>query len=168
MTALVLCCAFAYFVALPRFHQQIEGELGRILSTEVAQRIDAQVPNAVSVPAGEYRISLDDLQRGVGRGSDNLQVEGLALRAEGQDIVLRFAVAEASTEYRFTAAVSNEGYLRMTNLRGDGGILERIFPPDAIGNAVESSVNSYLQANGLYLRDVYLSGNDLVLQLGDR
>jgi hypothetical protein len=168
VTSLVLCCALGYFVALPRFHQQIENELGRILSTEVAQRIDAQVPGSVNVPPGEYRISLEDLQRGVSSGSDNLQVEGLVLRAEGQDIVLGFAVSEASTSFRLTPAVSSEGYLQITNLRGDGGIVERILAPESIGNAVETSVNNYLQANGLFLQDVFLSGNDLVLQLGER
>jgi hypothetical protein len=157
-----------YFVALPRFHQQIEDEVARVLSTEVAQRIDAQVPSAGNVTAGEYRISLDDIQRQISGGSQNLQVEGIEIRADGQDLVIGFAVSDASTEFRFTPDVSPEGYLQMTNMRGDGGIVERLLAPESIGNAIETSVNNYLQANGLFLEDVNLSGNDVVLDLGER
>lgn len=157
-----------YFVALPRFHQQVEDEVARVLSTEVAQRIDAQVPNQGDVPPGEYRIGLDDIQRQVSGGSDNLQVEGMEIRADGQDLVIGFAVSDASTEFRFTPAVSPEGYLQMTDMRGDGGIVERLLAPESIGNAIETAVNNYLQANGLFLEDVTLSGNDVVLSLGER
>lgn len=168
LIALVLCCAIGYFVALPRFHQQVEDEVARVLSTEVAQRIDEQVPVPGNVPAGDYRISLSDIERQISGGSQNLQVEGLVLRAEGQEIVIGFSVADASTEYRFTPDVSPEGYLRMAEMRGDGGIVERLLAPESLGNAIETSVNNYLQANGLYLENVALDGDDLVLSLGDR
>lgn len=168
VTALILCCALAYFVALPRFHEQVEEEVGRVLSTEVARRIDDQVPNPGDVSAGEYRISLSDVERQISGGSENLQVEGLTLRADGQELVVGFAVADASTEFRFTPDVSPEGYLRMSGMRGDGGIVERLLGPESLGNAIEASVNNYLQANGMYLQDVFLSGDDLVLVLGDR
>jgi hypothetical protein len=163
-----MCCAIAYFVALPRFHQQVEDEIARVLSTEVAQRIEAQVPGVGNVPAGEYRISLQDVERQVTGGSANLQVEGLTLRGEGQEIIVGFAVADASTEFRFTPEVSPEGYLRMSDMRGGGGIVEQLLAPEALGNAVERSVNTYLQANGLYLQDVTLNGDDLVLSIGER
>ena len=166
--ALVLCCVLGYFVALPRFHQQVEDEVTRVLSTEVARRIDEQVPNVGSVPPGEYRISLADMQRQISGGSENLQVEGMDIRAEGQDLVIGFSVSDASTEYRFTPDVSREGYLQMTDMRGDGGIVERLLAPESLGNAMETSVNNYLQANDLYLQDVALSGDDIVLSLGER
>lgn len=166
--ALVLCCAVGYFVALPRFHQQVEDEIARVLSTEVAQRIDAQVPNAGDVPPGEYRISLEDMQRQVSGGSENLQVEGMEIRGEGEDIVIGFTVSDASTEFRFTPGVTPEGYLQMTNMRGDGGIVERLLAPESIGDAIETAVNNYLQANGLFLEDVTLSGDNVVLTLGER
>lgn len=166
--SLVVCCALGYFVLLPRLHQQVEDEVGRVLSTQVARTIDEQVPNAASVSAGEYRIPLRDVQREIAGGSENLQVEGVTVTAEGQDLVVGFAVADASTEYRFTPEVSPEGYLEMTDMRGDGGIVERLLAPEALGNAIETSVNSYLQANGLYLQDVSLTGDELVLDLGER
>lgn len=168
MLALVLCCAVGYFVALPRFHDRIEEELTTVLSTEVADVLDREAAGVGGVAAGEYRISLADLERNVEGGSDNLQVEGLTLRGEGGDIVVAFAVRDASTEFRYTPRVSPEGYLEMGNVRGDGGIVERLLAPESIGNAVENSVNSYLQANGLYLEDVTVSGDDLLLTLGGR
>lgn len=166
--ALLLCCAFAYFVALPRFQNQIEEELTTVLSTEVADVFDPEASDIGNVGPGEFRISLSDLERQVTGGSDNLQVEGLSVRGEGGDIVLTFSVPDASSEFRYTPQVSPEGYLEMGNVRGDGGIVERLLAPESIGNAVESSVNNYLQANGLYLEDVAVSGDDLVLSLADR
>ncbi len=166
--ALVLCCVVAYFVALPRFHKQIEEELTTVLSTEVADVFNREAAGVGNVGPGEYRLSLSDLERQVTGGSDNLQVEGLSLRGEGSDIVLGFSVRDASSEFRYTPQVSPEGYLEMGNVRGDGGFVERLLAPESIGNAVENAVNSYLQANGLYLEDVAVSGDDLVLTLGER
>lgn len=168
LTALVLCCAIGYFVVLPRFHEQVEEELTQVLSTEVADVLDRSTGGFGTVDAGEYRISLSDLERRVLGGTDNVQVEGVTLRTEGDDIVLGFSVQDASTEYRYTPMVSPEGYLEMGNMRGDGGFVQQLLAPESIGNAVEASINAYLQANGLYLEDVAVSGDDLVLVLGER
>lgn len=168
LVALILCCALGYFVALPRLHQQVEDEVGRVLSTEVARRIDEQAPNVGNVAAGEYRISLSDVEREISSGSENLRVEGMNLRADGDDLVVRFAISDASSEFRFTPQVTPEGYLRMADAGGDGGFLEQLLGPESLGNAIEASVNDYLQANGLYLQDVTLADNDLVLVLGER
>lgn len=166
--ALVLCGVLGYFVALPRFHDQIEEELTRVLSTAVADAFDREAGSIGSVGPGEYRISLSDLEREVTGGSDNLQVEGLTLRGEGSDIVVTFSVPDARSEFRFTPQVSSEGYLEMGNVRGEGGIVERLLAPESIGSAVENSVNSYLQASGLYLQDVAVGGDVLVFSLADR
>lgn len=166
--ALILCCALAWFVALPRFHDQIEDELAEVLSTEVADTIDQQVSGVSDVPAGEYRISIAEIQRQISGGSDNLQVEGMSVRTEGEEIVIGFDVSNADAEFRFTPAITPEGYLDMSNMRGEGGIVERLIGPESIGNAIETSVNNYLQANGLYLQDVAVDGDDLVLVLGER
>lgn len=168
IVALVLCCAIGYFVALPRFHDQIEDEVAKVLSTEVADTIDQQVSGAGDVPAGEYRISISDIQRQIAGGSDNLTIEGLDVHTEGEEIVIGFDVSNASSEYRFTPAVSPEGYLDMSDMRGDGGIVEKLIGPESLGNAIETSVNNYLQANGLFLQDVTVEGDDLVLVLGER
>lgn len=166
--ALVLCCVLAWFVALPRFHDRVEEELTGILSTEVAGVLDREIGSVGSIQAGEYRIPLSDIQRQLTGGSDNLQVEGVFVRAEGNEIIVGFEVPNASAAYRFTPSVSPEGYLRMTDMRGEGGIVEQILAPESIGNAIENAVNRYLQANGLYLEDAYVTGNDLVLRIGER
>lgn len=168
LVALVLCCGIGYFVALPRFHDRIETELTTVLSTEVAGVLDREAGAGDRVGPGEYRIPLSDLERTVEGGSDNLSVEGLTVRGEGDDLVLAFAVRDASAEFRYTPRVTPEGYLELGNVRGDGGFVERLLAPESIGNAVENSVNSYLQANGLYLEDVTVTADELVLALGGR
>jgi hypothetical protein len=166
--SLLLCCALGYFVVLPRFHDSVENEVTRVLSTEVAERLDVQLPGTGEVPPGEYRISLTDLQRQISGGSDNLQVEGMDLRAEGQDIVLAFEVTNASATYRFTPVVGSGGTLELSNMRGEGGIVEQILSPGSLGNAIENSVNDYLDVNGLVLEEVYLDGQELVLNLASQ
>jgi hypothetical protein len=168
LVSIILCCALGYFVALPRFHDQIEEELTQVLSTEVAREIDSQVASAGSVQAGTYRMSVEDMQREIMGGSDNLTVEGLFLRAEGEEIVLGFEVENADAQFRFTPRVTPEGYLDMSEISGTGGIVKAFLGPDSIANAVETSVNNYLQANGLFLEDVRVEGDELVLILGDR
>jgi hypothetical protein len=165
--ALLVCCAAGWFLALPRFHDQIEDDLSRVLSTEVAREIDAQAPSA-GVQAGEYRISMADVQDRILTGTENLTLEGLVVRSEGDQIVLGFDIQNADATYRFTPRVSPEGYLDMSDIEGDGGIVRRLLGPESVGNAIETSVNNYLQANGLYLQDVVVEGDDIVLRLGNR
>lgn len=167
LLSIVLCCGLGYFVALPRFHEAVEREVTTVLSTEVSQVMDQQIPDAGNASAGTYRMSLDELQQRITSGTDNLQVEGLVLRGEGEDIVLGFAVTDASAEYRFTPVATSGGELELTNMRGDGGIVEQVLAPEALGSAIENSVNSYLDANGLVLQDVAIEGDELVLVLVD-
>jgi hypothetical protein len=166
LLSLVLCCVLGVFVFLPRFHEAIENEVTTVLSTEVADAIGNQVPDGANVEAGTYRISLTDLQRQIVGGSENLQVEGMVLRGDGGDIVLGFEVTNASAEYRFTP-VANGGALELTNMRGEGGVVQQLLAPEALGGAIERSVNGYLDAQGLTLQDVAVEGDELVLVLAD-
>jgi hypothetical protein len=167
MLALVLCCVLGWFVFLPRFHDAVEREMTTLLSTEVADAIVAQVPDGASVDPGEYRISLAELQRRASGGSDNLQVEGVEIRGEGDELVLGFSAGNAGAEYRFTPVATSDGRLELTNMRGEGGVVQQLLAPEALGGAVENSVNTYLDANNLVLTDVYLEGDELVLVLGE-
>lgn len=166
MLALVLCCVLGWFVLLPRFHDAVEREMTTVLSTEVADVIVAQVPGGASVDAGEYRISLAELERRASGGSDNLQIEGVEIRGDGNELVLGFSAGNAGAEYRFTPQAVG-GRLELTDMRGDGGVVEQLLAPEALGGAVENSVNAYLDANDLILSDVYLDGDELVLVLGE-
>lgn len=167
LLSIVLCCVLGYFVALPRFHDAVEQEVTTLLSTEVAGSIDAQVPDGANVDAGEYRISFSDIQNRINSGTENLQVEGLVLRGEGEEIVVGFSVTDASAEYFFTPTVTQDGRLELANMRGDGGIVEQLLAPEALGGAIENSVNTYLDAQGLVLQDVAVEGNELVLVLAE-
>lgn len=165
--SLVLCCGLGYFVLLPWLHDAVETEVTTLLSTEVADVIDRQVPDGADVSAGEYRVSLSSIHERVTGGTDNLQVEGFILRGEGQDIVLGFEVTDASAEYRFTPEVTSDGRLQLTNMRGEGGIVQQMLAPEALGGAIENSVNNYLDARGLVIQDVAVEGDELVLVLAD-
>src|SRR5690606_2950551 len=118
MLALVLCCVLGWFVLLPRFHDAVEREMTTVLSTEVADAIVAQVPGGASVDPGEYRISLAELERRASGGSDNLQIEGVEIRGDGNELVLGFSAGNAGAEYRFTPQAVG-GRLELTDMRGD-------------------------------------------------
>lgn len=165
--SLVLCCVLGYFVVLPRYHDAIEREVTAVLSTEVAQHIDAQVPDGAVASPGEYRVSFDDVRRQIAGGSENLQIEGLILEGAGDQILVGFEVTNARTEYRFTPVVAADGHLELTDLQGEGGIVEQLLAPEALGNAIEGAVNNYLDANGLALQDVRVEGDELVLVLAE-
>jgi hypothetical protein len=162
---LALCCALSYFVGLPGLRNTIRDEIAEQLSTQVAWQLDAQVPEGVAVGAGDYRLSLSDIEQQIAAGADPSTMEAIDLRGDGNDLVLSIATEWETIEYRGIPAVSPDGALEMANMRSDGGGIDFLLPPEQIGGAIERGVNSYLQAQGLQLQDVHLDGDDLVFSL---
>ncbi|HEV2073924.1 MAG TPA: hypothetical protein VGR29_09810 [Thermomicrobiales bacterium] len=162
---LALCCVLAFFVGLPRLQDSIRDEVAEQLSTQVARQLDAQVSGGVAVGAGEYRLSLSDIEQQIAADADPSTVETLDLRADGNELVLSIATDWETIEYRGIPTAGPTGELEMADMRSDGGGIDYLLPPDQVGGAIERGVNSYLQARGLQLQDIQLDRNDLILNL---
>ncbi len=162
---LALCCVLAYFVGLPSLQDSIRDEVAEQLSTQVARQLNAQVPEGVAVGAGEYRLSLSDIEQQIAADADPSTVEAVNLRADGNELVLSIATDWETIEYRGIPKAGSTGHLEMADMRGDGGGIDYLLPPGQVGGAIERGVNRYLQAQGLQLQDVQLHENDLVFNL---
>lgn len=164
---LVLCAALAYFVGLPRLQDTVREEIAEEFSTQVARQIGAQIPEGVPVGAGEYRLSLGDIEQQIAGNADTSTVDALSLRSDGDELVLSVASNWQTIEYRGIPAVSPDGEFVLTDVQSSGGPVNYVLPPDQLGGAIELGVNNYLQAQGLQLQDVRLEGSDLVFDIVD-
>lgn len=164
---LVLCAALAYFVVLPRIQDTVREEVAQQFSTQIARQIGAQLPEGVPVRAGEYRLSLGDLEQQIADNADTSTVDSLSLRSDGDELVLSVASNWQTIEYRGVPGVSPDGEFMLTDVQSSGGPLNYLLPPDQLGGAIELGVNKYLQAQGLRLQDVHLQGSDLVFNIVD-
>lgn len=164
--ALLICCVLGWFVVMPRFSEAIETELSTIAATEVSRQLDRQGP----IEAGEYRLSIEEINRQVAGGTNNLDVTGLTITTEGDRIRLHFETDQAggaSAGWTFLPVATTDGELELTDIQGDGGIVRRLLSPQAVAGAVENAVNGYLDAHGLTLTDVYVDGQDVVFVVTD-
>lgn len=162
---LALCCLLAYFVGLPRVQDSLRDEVSKQFSTQVARQIDAQLPSGTRLTPGEYRLSLDELQRQFATDSSGNQVDAVNIRAQGDEIVLTIEASGQKMEYRGVPEVNTNGDLEMTHMTSNGGALDYFMPPDKLGEAVALGVNNYVGAQGLSLQDVRLEGDDLVFDV---
>lgn len=162
---LVLCCAVGYFSLLPRVQDGIRDELANGISTQVARQIDRQLPAGGNLSTGEYRIALPQLERQIEDNSAGLQVDSLRVTGEGDEIVLTIESAGQTIEYRGVPTVNRNGDLEMTGMTGNGGALDYILPPDKLGQALSTGVNSYVGGQGFQLQDVRLVDNELVFDI---
>ena len=161
---LVVCCLLAFFVGLPRVQDGIRNELGKEFSTQIARQIDAQLPAGSQLTPGEYRLSLDELQR---QFAGSGQIDALRVTSAGNEIVLTIEASGQTIEYRGVPKVNSNGRLEMASMSSNGGPLDYFLPPDKLGDAVSLGVNNYVGAQGLILQDVRIEEEALVFDVGN-
>lgn len=163
----LLCCVLGYFVALPRVQDNVREGIANQLSTQVSRQFAAQVPSGGQAGAGEYRLSLGDIERQLQGGMAATTVDSMSIRAEGSQLVFSLGSGGQDIEYRGVPTVNADGQLEITDMTSTGGPLDYIMPPDKLGGAIERGVNGYLEAQGLRLQDLRLEGNDLVFEIAE-
>lgn len=156
---ILVCCLVLIFVGVPRFQDSLKKEMAHALSTEVA----VQVPSD-KLSGGTYTISLSELQNKLSSSVNSNGVNGITLKSNGQQLELAVETSgNNKVTYTGTPTVQN-GKLVMTNMKTNNSTLGFFMPASKLGDAIETGVNSFFEANGLKITSLVVQGDNIVVQ----
>jgi hypothetical protein len=154
----LLCCVLLWFVALPRFQDEIVNEVSQGLSTEVANQIDT-APGTLE--PGTYTVSLADLEREI---NAQLATEDSAsdfvMTTEGDLIRVGFSTNGQDLVYTGRPEVE-DGRIVIRDMDVDNGVLNFFLPADKVANLIENGLNDYLAARGLQAESIVLAAGEI-------
>lgn len=156
MGLLLLCCVVGWFVGVPRLRDSIEGDLSDAISTEVAEQI-----GPADIGPGRYEISVADMQRQLASTLNTQNIEDFDISVDSNGMSISFVSSGQTIGYSGVPIAEN-GELVMDNMTVDNDVLGFLMPADRLGNAIETGVNSYFDAQGLDIGSLEL-GNDRII-----
>jgi hypothetical protein len=163
MLLLLVCCLLGWFVAIPRIRDDIRDQLADNLATNVASQLSAQVPAGQQLEAGEYAISVTDIEREIAQNFNQSQVDSLAISAANGE--LRLTVESGGQSFNYSGVpVAENGELEMTDMRADNDVASFFLPAGKLGEAIEQGVNQYFATQNLDISDIQVTGDDIVVQ----
>ncbi len=155
---LLLCCVVGWFVGIPRLRDSIEGDLSDSISTEVAEQI-----GTADIGPGSYQISVADMQQQLASTLNSQNIEDFDIAVDSNGMSISFVSSGQSIGYTGVPTAQN-GELVMDNMAVDNSALGFFMPADRLGNAIESGVNSYFDAQGLDIGSLELGNDELIVE----
>lgn len=158
----VICSGLGFFVGLPRFRDSLEDGVAEFGATEIAEIFAVSgTPDAAG--PGTYTLTEADINARIqaeNPDTQNLDDWLIDLTPEGY----RVGFSAQGDEVSYTGnMVAEDGRLQVTDTEADASFFEWFFSADAMGNAIETSVNTWLTANNLTLTDVQLADGEVTL-----
>jgi len=158
MGLLLLCCVVGWFVGIPRFRDAIEGDLSNSISTEVADQI-----GVADIGPGRYPISVADMQEQLAGTLSSQNVENFDISVNPDGMTINFTSNGQTVGYSGVPVAEN-GQLVLENMEVDNGVLGFFMPAERLGNAIETGVNNYFDAQGLDIASVELGNDEIVVE----
>lgn len=158
MGLLLLCCVVGWFVGIPRLRDSIEGDLSEAVSTEVSQQI-----GPADIEPGTYTISVTDMQRQLASTLNTQNIEDFDISVDSTGMSISFVSSGQTIGYSGVPIAQN-GELVMDNMTVDNDVLGFFMPADRLGDAIESGVNNYFDAQGLDIGSLELGNDELIVE----
>jgi hypothetical protein len=154
----LLCCVLLWFVAIPRFQDEIVDEVSLGLSTEIANQVDT-APGTLE--PGTYTVSLADLERQINAqlASDD-SASDFVMTTEGDQIRVGFSASGQDLVYTGRPVVEN-GQIVIEDMEVDNGVLNFFLPADKVARLIENGLNDYLGARGLQAESISLADGEI-------
>jgi hypothetical protein len=156
MGLLLLCCVVGWFVGVPRLRDSIETDLSDAISTEVAEQI-----GPADIGPGRHEISVAAMQRQLASTLNTQNIEDFDISVDSTGMSISFVSSGQTIGYSGVPIAEN-GELVMDNMTVDNDVLGFFMPAERLGNAIESGVNGYFDAQGLDIGSLEL-GNDVIV-----
>lgn len=144
---LLLCCVVGWFAGIPRLRDSVEGDLSDSISTEVSEQIAGQIGPADAGP-GRYAISVADMQEQLRSTLNSRNIEDIDIAVDSRGMSISFVSGGQRIGYS-GVPTARDGELVMENMTVDNDVLGFLLPADGLGDAIESGVNGYFDAQGL-------------------
>lgn len=155
----VICAGVGYFAGLPRVRDGLRDGVADFGATEIAEIF--AVPGAAG--PGTYLLTEADI---------NARIQAENPDAQNIDDWL-IDITPAGYDVGFTASgdnvtysgnlIAEDGRLKVTNTEADASFFEWFFSAGAMGDAIEKTFNTWLDANNLTLTDVQLGDGEMTL-----
>ncbi|MGC4192614.1 MAG: hypothetical protein QM589_15845 [Thermomicrobiales bacterium] len=156
---LVICAGLGWFVGVPRIRDSVSDSIEHGIGTEVSQ----QFAN-VSVPAGNYTLNLDTIAAQMHGQLDDAGVESITLRGDGASGRIYLGLTSRGSEAIYSGNPTViDGKLVMTDMTTSNNVLGFLIPPDRLGNAIETGVNTFFAQQGLRITGIEVGVDTLTV-----
>ena len=150
-----------WFVAIPRISDLFEDSVSEGLSTVIAEEIDPLYSRAQLQDGEDVRFSFDTINAQMRDTTQDDQVDKVELFSSGDQVIMRATLNNREWEIAFVPQVTQEGRLQMEPASDGDWFEDRVM--DILGGGLETAINEWLQRNGVYLTDVTLEPDAIVL-----
>jgi hypothetical protein len=155
----VVCSGLGVFVGLPRFRNSLEEGVADFGATEIAEIF--AVPGAAG--PGTYTLTEADINARIQEENPDTQnLDDWLINITPEGYRVGFSAQGDEVSYSGSMIAEN-GRLRVTDTDADASFFEWFFSAGAMGDAIETSVNTWLTANDLTLTDVQLAEGEVTL-----
>lgn len=155
----VICAGVGYFAGLPRVRDGLQDGVANFGATEIAEIF--AIPGAAG--PGIHTLTEADINARIqaeNPDTNNIDDWLIDITPAGYDV--GFSANSEAVSYSGNMVAEN-GRLSVTNTEADATFFEWFFSAGAMGNAVERSFNTWLDANNLTLTDVQLADGEVTL-----
>lgn len=156
----VIVSLLGWFVVIPRVSDAVSDSVANGISTIVSDEIDPQYTRSELQNGAEVEFSFATINRELAVTNEDEAVQDIVITSEGNTIIIRASIETQTYDVEFQPRVV-DGRLELEHI-DDGGWLQRQFM-GILSGGFEKSINSWLEANGLRLQDVTVSGDSLIL-----
>ncbi len=155
----VVCSGLGYFLGLPRIRDGLQDGVAEFGATEIAEILGT--PSAAG--PGAYTLTEADINARIqaeNPEAQNIDDWLINITSAGYDVGFTASGEEVSYS---GSLIAENGRLAVTNTEADATFFEWFFSANAMGDAIERSFNTWLDANNLTLTDVQLGEGELTL-----
>ncbi|MGN6485761.1 MAG: hypothetical protein ACTHMX_15320 [Thermomicrobiales bacterium] len=155
---LVICVGLGWFVGVPRIRDSVSDSIEHGIGTQVAQEL-----GAVNVGSGSHTLDLTTIADQLHGQLGNAGVEGITLRGDGTRLYLGLTSRGSEAIYSGIPTVV-DGKLVMTDMTSSNNVLGFVIPPDRLGEAIETGVNSFFSQQGQQIVGIEVGTDSLTVQ----
>ena len=160
----VIVMFLGWFVGVPRTTSYLRDEVSDRFSTAIARNVSAPLTGdavSVEIPLSTFSGELGEIGEVDSSSDVTGRVDRVEFSGDNGELVMRIWIEGESRSSRWYATVSDDGYLSLESL-DDGNWLERKIS-EVMGEGFEDSVNAWLNESNLYLRDVAVASDAIIL-----
>ena len=155
---LVICVGLGWFVGVPRIRDSVSDSIEHGIGTQVSQEL-----GAVNIGAGSHTLDLTTIADQLHGQLGNAGVEGITLRGDGTRLYLGLTSRGSEAVYSGIPAVV-DGKLVMTDMTSSNNVLGFVIPPDRLGEAIETGVNSFFSQQGQEIVGITVGTDSLTVE----
>lgn len=155
----VICSGLGFFVGLPRIRDGLEDGVAEFGATEIAEIF--AIPGAAG--PGTHTLTEAAINARIQEENPDAQnIEDWLIDITPAGYEVGFSASGDDVSYSGDL-VAEDGRLRVIDTEADATFFEWFFSAGAMGDAIERSFNTWLDANNLTLTDVQLADGEVTL-----